>query len=652
MFATKDNLPATAWLPTSRAEMRERDWEQADIIIVSGDAYVDHPSFGSAVIGRLFEDLGLKAAILPQPNWQDDLRDFRKLGAPRLFFAVTSGCMDSMVNHYTANRRRRSDDAYTAGGMAGRRPDYAVSVYGRILKQLYPDTPVIIGGIEASLRRITHYDFWSDSFKPTILAESGADLLVYGMGEKPLSEIVRLLERGVPFARLDTLAQTALLRHRDAIPRCRSWRDEELAGHGQCLHDTQLQAQNFARIEAESNRWQSDIRFLQQVDDRVLVVNPPSPPLSTAELDRSFAYPYTRLPHPRYRGKRVPAFEMIRDSITLHRGCFGGCSVCTISAHQGKFITSRSEASILAELEKLTSRPGFSGTISDLGGPSANMYRLQGKNLDLCRDCAKPSCLHPRVCPNLDTRHRPLIELYRKVADHPAVNHVFIGSGLRYDLFLHPTDDPALAADHDAYFEELVTRHVSGRLKVAPEHSSEAVLLLMRKPSFAMFRQLKERFDEICRRHGLRQQLIPYMISGHPGCGLQEMAELALETRDMGYRLEQVQLFTPTPMTLASEMFATGIHPHDGTKVASTTGESARQRQHRLLFWYRPEQRKEVRADLVKAGLHDLADKLLPAEPESRHPRKTRGIKKKHTKPGPKGKTTSRHQRAGRRRSR
>ncbi|ORJ57116.1 YgiQ family radical SAM protein [Geothermobacter hydrogeniphilus] len=601
------DIPLDAWLPTSRAEMRARDWQQADVIIVSGDAYVDHPSFGGAVIGRLLEDLGLKVAVLPQPNWRDDLRDFRKLGAPRLFFAVTAGCMDSMVNHYTASRRRRADDAYTAGGRSGMRPDYAVSVYSRILKRLYPETPVVIGGIEASLRRVTHYDYWSDSFKPTILADSGADLLVYGMGEKPLTEIVRLLQRGVPFERLDTLEQTALLRPVESLPRCRKWRDEELASHESCLKNKKLQAKNFARIETESNRLQSRVRFLQRVNEKMLVINPPAALLDEKELDRSFALPYTRLPHPRYRGKTIPAFEMIKDSITLHRGCFGGCSFCTISAHQGKFITSRSESSILAELEQLTARPGFCGTLSDLGGPSANMYRMQGKNLDQCRHCARPSCLHPAVCANLDTRHRPLINLYRKVSGHPAVRHVHIGSGLRYDLFMHPTDDKELAADHAEYLEELVTRHVSGRLKVAPEHASDKILALMRKPSFAMFRELKRRFEQICREHNLNQQLIPYLISGHPGCGLEEMAELALKTRELGYRVEQVQLFTPTPMTLAAEMYATGIDPHSGRPIACATTDHLREEQHRLLFWYRPEELPKIVRSLHAAGLPCLA---------------------------------------------
>lgn len=605
------NIPLDSWLPTSRDEMQSRGWDQADVIIVSGDAYVDHPSFGTAVIGRLLEKLGLKVAVLPQPNWQDDLRDFRKLGAPGLFFAVTAGCMDSMVNHYTAGKRKRTDDAYTAGNRAGQRPDYAVTVYSRILKQLYPNSPVVIGGIEASLRRLTHYDYWSDSFKPSVLVESGADLLVYGMGETPLSEIARLLQRGVPFTKLDTIAQTALLRDKQRLPRCKNWQDVTLHSHEQCCTDKTKQAENFAKIETESNLWCSTTRFLQPIHNQLLIINPPAALLDVKELDEVFELPYTRLPHPRYRKKgEIPAYEMIKNSLTIHRGCFGGCSFCTISAHQGKFITSRSEASILREVDLVTSLPGFSGTISDLGGPSANMYRMAGKELAQCQQCRRPSCTHPATCPNLDTRHRPLLDLYKKVGEHPLINHLFISSGLRYDLFLQATDDEELAKDHNEYLEELVSRHVSGRLKVAPEHASDPVLMLMRKPSFDLFVELKKRFDEICLRHGLNQQLIPYMISGHPGSGFEEMVELAERTREMGYTLEQVQLFTPTPMTLATEIFATGIDPHSSRTIKSATSDTDRKDQHRLLFWYQPENRQQVIKSLHQAGLHQLARKF------------------------------------------
>ncbi len=617
------DIPLNAWLPTSRDEMASRGWEQADIIVVTGDAYVDHPAFGTAIVGRLLASLGLRVAILPQPNWQDDLRDFRKLGQPRLFFAVTAGCMDSMVNHYTAHRRRRSDDAYTPGGRAGRRPDRAVTVYSRLLKRLYPETPVVIGGIEASLRRITHYDFWSDGLRPTILAESGADLLIYGMGEQPLTRLVRLLERGVPFGRIDTLPQTAILRPTDRIPRCRNWQDIALHAHEDCLRDTGRQAENFARIEQESNLWQSQTRFLQPVGDRVLVHNPPEPPPTQAELDRIYDLPFTRFPHPRYRGRgAIPAFEAVKHSVTIHRGCFGGCSFCTISAHQGKFIASRSPASILREIERLTATPGFAGTITDLGGPSANMYGMGGKDPKICRRCRRPSCLYPDVCANLDTRHRPLLELYRAVEQVPKVRQLQIGSGLRYDLFLHPTDDKELAADHRDYFERLVTRHVSGRLKVAPEHSVDRVLQVMRKPGFDLFLQLKRRFEALCREKNLNLQLVPYLISGHPGCGIEEMAELALTLKRLGYRLEQVQLFTPTPMTLATEMFATGLDPHSGRPVKLARDDRDRRRQHRLFFWYRPDDREAIRRTLRQAGLEQDARRLLgPAKGGGRRPK-------------------------------
>lgn len=629
------DIPLDRWLPTSRDEMQSRGWDRADVIIVSGDAYVDHPSFGTAVIGRLLESLGLMVAVLPQPNWRDDLRDFHKLGEPGLFFAVTAGCMDSLVNHYTAAKRRRSDDAYTAGGRAGQRPDYAVTVYSNILKKLFPGTPVIVGGIEASLRRLTHYDFWSDSFKPGILSESGADLLVYGMGEKPLTEIVRLLQRGVPFAKLDTVAQTALLRNRDDVPRQKNWQDQLLHAHEVCCQDKTCQAENFARVETESNLWSSTTRFLQPIKHQMLIINPPAASLDTDELDRVFELPYTRLPHPRYRKKgEIPAYEMIKNSLTIHRGCFGGCSFCTISAHQGKFITSRSERSILREIDLVTDLPGFTGTISDLGGPSANMYRMAGKVLEQCQRCQRPSCLHPAICPNLDTRHRPLLDLYQQVEEHPQVKHLFIGSGLRYDLFLQPTTDEELAKDHDDYLEALISRHVSGRLKVAPEHSSASVLMLMRKPSFDLFVELKRRFDEICRRRGLQQQLIPYLISGHPGSGLAEMAELAERTREMGYTLEQVQLFTPTPMTLATEIFATGLDPHSGQAIDSAVSDEARKDQHRLLFWYQPEKRQQVISSLRRAGLHQLATRFERNDNRPAHDKKLCGRAGQARRPG------------------
>ena len=547
------------------------------MILFSGDAYVDHPSFGAAVIGRLLEAEGLRVAIVPQPNWRDDLRDFRKLGKPRLFFGVSAGSMDSMVNHYTANKRLRSDDAYTPGGKAGFRPDYAVTVYTRILKRLFPDTPVVIGGIEASLRRAAHYDYWSDSLKPSVLVDSGADLLTYGMGERVVLDIARAMHNGYNLNLLRKLRQVAFLaddRYVDSLG------DEALRLHGfeKCLKDRRAFGENFVRIETESNRMEART-LVEPVGDRFVVINPPYPKLSEQELDHSFGLPYTRLPHPRYNGKGdIPAYEMIKFSVNLHRGCFGGCSFCTISAHQGKFVSSRSEESVLDEVRKLTRMPGFKGYISDLGGPSANMYRMGGRNEALCRKCSRPSCIYPSLCRNLNNDHRPLMELYRKVDRLAGVKKSFIGSGIRYDLFGDNNRD---------YLREVVVNHVSGRLKVAPEHTEDGVLRLMRKPSFALFRDLNERFQKICRDEGLNYQLIPYFISSHPGCTERDMRNLAAETRRLHFRLEQVQDLTPTPMTLSSVMFYTGENPYTDEKVYVARSQDEKRRQKSYFFGWK-----------------------------------------------------------------
>ena len=567
----------TDWLPTSVKEVRARGWDELDVILFSGDAYVDHPSFGAAVIGRLLEAEGLRVAIVPQPNWRDDLRDFRKLGKPRLFFGVSAGSMDSMVNHYTANKRLRSDDAYTPGGKAGFRPDYAVTVYTRILKRLFPDTPVVIGGIEASLRRAAHYDYWSDSLKPSVLVDSGADLLTYGMGERVVLDIARAMHNGYNLNLLRKLRQVAFLaddRYVDSLG------DEALRLHGfeKCLKDRRAFGENFVRIETVSNRMEART-LVEPVGDRFVVINPPYPKLSEQELDHSFGLPYTRLPHPRYNGKGdIPAYEMIKFSVNLHRGCFGGCSFCTISAHQGKFVSSRSEESVLDEVRKLTRMPGFKGYISDLGGPSANMYRMGGRNEALCRKCSRPSCIYPSLCRNLNNDHRPLMELYRKVDRLAGVKKSFIGSGIRYDLFGDNNRD---------YLREVVVNHVSGRLKVAPEHTEDGVLRLMRKPSFTLFRDLNERFQKICRDEGLNYQLIPYFISSHPGCTERDMRNLAAETRRLHFRLEQVQDLTPTPMTLSSVMFYTGENPYTDEKVYVARSQDEKRRQKSYFFGWK-----------------------------------------------------------------
>jgi uncharacterized radical SAM protein YgiQ len=602
------------WLPTTREEMDARGWDAVDVIIVSGDAYVDHPAFGTAVIGRLIEREGLRVAILSQPNWRDDLRDFRKFGPPRLFFGVTAGSMDSMVNKYTAAKKLRSEDAYTPDGAHGFRPDYATTAYSRILKRLYPETPVMIGGIEASLRRVTHYDYWSDTLMPGILADSGADLLVYGMGELPLLQAVRLLKVGVPFSSLTTIAQTAVLLPEDeAAPKNRHWEDFELHAHEECMRDRELYARNFKDIETESNRVQAR-RLIQRVGPRNLVVNPPYPTMTEAQIDSSFDLPYTRLPHPKYRKRGpIPAYEMIKHSVNMHRGCFGGCSFCTISAHQGKFVASRSKASILREVESIKQMPDFRGTISDLGGPSANMYQMKGKEQWICDECVRPSCIWPDVCRNLDTDHTPLLEIYEAVRNTEGVKHAYVASGIRYDLFLHDKGvTPEVQASHERYIEELAAHHVPGRLKVAPEHTSDHVLRVMRKPSFEFFHRFKEKFERAAAKAGKGKiPVVPYFISSHPGSRPEDMAELALKTKDLGYRLEQVQDFTPTPMTVATEIYATGVHPYDGKAVSVARTPEEKQEQRNFFFWYKPEMKAVLRRSLRRLGLGEVARRLL-----------------------------------------
>lgn len=603
--------PLTDWLPITLKEVQKRGWEELDVILISGDAYVDHPAFGPAVIGRLLEQNGYRVAIIPQPNWQDDLRDFKKFGKPRLFFGVTSGCMDSMVNHYTANKRKRSTDAYTPGGGAGFRPDYATIKYTQILKKLYPEVPVVIGGIEASLRRVTHYDYWEDRLFPTILEDSGADMLVYGMGEQPLKELMKMLEKGIPISSLRTIPQTGILVDEgEKMPKNKNWEDVEIASHEVCLKDKLKFAANFKIIEQESNKAKAR-RILQKVGKKTLVINPPYPPMTENEIDGSFDLPFTRLPHPKYKKRGViPAFEMIKFSINMHRGCFGGCSFCTISAHQGKFIASRSQESIMKEVDAVTKMPDFKGYISDLGGPSANMYQMKGKVQEICDRCVSPSCIHPTVCHNLDTSHTPLTEIYKKAAAHPDVKKAFVGSGIRYDL-LTKTYNKKGDESLDEYMEQLVTNHISGRLKVAPEHTSDDTLKVMRKPSFKHFHEFKKKYDEINKKNNLDQPLIPYFISSHPGCEEQDMANLACETKDMGFKLEQVQDFTPTPMTVATVIYYTGVHPYTLRPVFTAKTREEKKNQHLFFFWYKPENQRIIREKLSRIGRKDMVEKLL-----------------------------------------
>ena len=563
------------FLPTTVKEMRQLGWDYVDIVLFSGDAYIDHPSFGTAVVSRLFEDEGLRVAVVPQPNWRDDLRDFKKFGTPRLCFCVTAGVMDSMVNHYTANKRIRSNDAYTAGGAAGFRPDYAVTTYTQILKKLFPSTPVLIGGIEASLRRFTHYDYWQDALKPSILVESGADFLLYGMGERVIREVARAMRNGYNAKLLRGLKQVGFLADKKCVDALPSEKTIMLHSFEQCCKDKRAFGENFTKEEVESNRLESENILIERTGNDYVVINPMHSALSSEELDSAFDLPYMRAPHPRYKGRGdIPAWEMIKHSVNIHRGCFGGCSFCTISAHQGKFISSRSEASIMREVEAVTKMADFHGTITDIGGPSANMYGLGGKNKALCAKCLRPSCLHPKMCPNLNNDHRPLLDLYKKIRTFKGVKHAYIGSGIRYDLF-----------DNSNYLSEVVLHHTSGRLKVAPEHTEDGVLKLMRKPSFTLFEELNRNFNKICRENGLRYQLIPYFISSHPGCREADMR--ALSQRVLGklnFTLEQVQDLTPTPMTLSSVMFYTGENPYTGEKVYVARSQEDKRKQKQYFF--------------------------------------------------------------------
>ncbi len=634
----------TDFLPTTKKELELRGWDYVDVILFSGDAYVDHPSFGAAVIGRVLEAAGYRVAIVPQPDWHGDFRDFRKLGRPRLFFGISPGCMDSMVNKYTAARRLRSEDAYSPDGRHDMRPEYPTVVYTRILKQLFPDVPVVLGGIEASLRRLTHYDYWQDKLRPCILCDSGADIISYGMGEKTIVQIAKLLAGGSRIQDIRDVPQTVYLARRDDIPGGISDSDIVLHSHETCLQDKRAQAENFRHIEEQSNMIHAS-RLLQPFADAptadgdlVVVVNPPYPPMTTEELDASFDLPYTRQPHPKYKGKRIPAYEMIRHSVNLHRGCFGGCAFCTISAHQGKFVVCRSKESILREVEQVTRMPDFKGYLSDLGGPSANMYGMAGRNRTVCEKCRRPSCIHPKICPNLDTDHSQLLDIYRSVDRMPGIKKSFIGSGVRYDLLLHKSQDEhtnQVAAD---YIRELITHHVSGRLKVAPEHTSDGVLMLMRKPPFQQFQQFKRIFDRINREEGLRQQIIPYFISSHPGCHEEDMAELAILTKQLDFQLEQIQDFTPTPMTVSTETWYTGYDPYTLKPVFSAKTPHEKQAQRQYFFWYKPEERRQLEQSLRRIGRADLIAQLfngpLKHSPHANHRAEPRREKPQEEKRG------------------
>ena len=595
----------TDFLPTTKKELELRGWDELDVILFSADAYVDHPSFGAAVIGRTLEAAGYRVAIVPQPDWHGDFRDFKKLGRPRLFFGISPGCMDSMVNKYTANRRLRSEDAYSPDGRHDLRPEYPTIVYTKILKQLYPDVPVILGGIEASLRRLTHYDYWQDKLRPCILCDSGADMITYGMGEKPTLELARRLAEGERIQDVRDLPQSVYLAS-DIQP---TVDDIVLHSHEECQRNKRSQAENFRHIEEQSNMIHAK-RLIQPISTTCVIVNPPYPPMTTEELDASFDLPYTRQPHPKYKGKRIPAYDMIKHSVNIHRGCFGGCAFCTISAHQGKFIACRSKESILKEVKQVIEMPDFKGYLSDLGGPSANMYGMHGRNLNACEKCKRPSCIHPQICPNLNTDHSKLLEIYHAVDALPGIKRSFIGSGVRYDLLLYKSKDETANRAAEEYTHELITRHVSGRLKVAPEHTSDRVLHLMRKPSFQQFYAFKRIFDRINREENLHQQIIPYFISSHPGCQEEDMAELAVITKGLDFHLEQVQDFTPTPMTIATETWYTGYDPYTLEPVFSAKSPKEKLAQRQYFFWYKPEERRNIEQSLRRIGRPDLIKRL------------------------------------------
>ena len=609
----------TDFLPTTKKEVELRGWEQLDVILFSGDAYIDHPAFGAAVIGRTLEAAGYKVAIVPQPDWHGDFRDFKKLGRPRLYFGISPGAMDSMVNKYTANRRLRSEDAYSPDGRHDLRPEYPSIVYANILKQLYPDVPIILGGIEASLRRLTHYDYWKDCLRKCILCDARADMIIYGMGEKQVVSIAKELENGVNIKDLKYIPQTVFLCKETEIPDGIKEDDIVLHSHESCLHNKKYQAENFKHIEEESNKKHAQ-RILQAVDNVYAVVNPPYPTMTTEEVDAAYDLPYTREPHPKYRGKTIPAYEMIKHSVNIHRGCFGGCAFCTISAHQGKFISCRSKESILKEVKKVIEMPDFKGYLSDLGGPSANMYGMAGKNQKACEHCKRPSCVNPEICPNLETDHTKLLEIYHAVDNLPGIKKSFIGSGVRYDLLLHKSKDEKSNEAARQYTRELITRHVSGRLKVAPEHTSDRVLKLMRKPSFQQFYAFKKIFDRINREENMRQQIIPYFISSHPGCQEEDMAELAVLTKDLDFHLEQVQDFTPTPMTVSTEAWYTGYDPYTLEPIFSAKTPKEKLAQRQFFFWYKPETRRDIERELKRIGRSDLIAKLYNNIPKH-HPR-------------------------------
>lgn len=580
-------------LPTTLEEARGRGWHELDIVFVTGDAYIDHPAFGVPLLARWLEQHGFRVGIIAQPDWRTK-EPFTALGRPRLFFAVSAGAMDSMVAHYTPQKKLRHDDAYTPGGRHGARPNRACIVYTSRLKEAYREVPVVLGGIEASLRRLAHYDFWEDKVRRSILLDAKADLVIYGMGERPLLELAVRLRSG------ESLSAIHDLRGSCRVERAAPENARLLPGFADVADDKQAFVRAHRLSEQEQNPYCARV-VAQLHGDRAVVCQPPALPLTSDELDAIYGLPFTLEPHPAYR-EAIPAFEQIRFSITTHRGCFGGCSFCAIAQHQGKFIQSRSPASIKQEVTRLSQKGWFKGQISDLGGPTANMYGVSCGARDNGANCRRPSCLHPAICPNLRCHDRQAVELLQQVSKLPGVRQVVVSSGVRHDLLER----------QPAYFEELVRRHVGGLLKVAPEHLSAQVTGLMRKPDGAVFERFLTRFREVSRQVGKRQAVVPYLMAGHPGTSLESMVELAITLHRLNLQVEQVQEFTPTPGTAASCMYYTGIDPDSGAAVMVPRSDRERRLQKSLLLLHIPEERARVRKLLTEMGRRDLLQRLEP----------------------------------------
>ncbi len=599
-------MAPAAFLPTTPDEVRARGWDAVDVVFVTGDAYVDHPSFAMAILGRVLEAAGFRVAILPQPDWRS-AEAWRALGRPRLFYAVSAGTMDSMITHHPANRKRRNDDAYSPGGRIGLRPDRPTPVYAQRCREAFPGVPVVIGGIEASLRRIAHYDYWSDSVRPSILVPSKADLLAFGKGEATIVAIAKRLRAGESVESLRDLRGVAyLLGAKDEVP-ARPGGTLELPSFEEVSRDKVAFARMTHDFHRETNPFNAK-RLTQRHGDRLLVVNPPCLPVSEAEMDAIYDLPYARRPHPRY-AEPIPAHTMIKDSVQVMRGCFGGCTFCSITMHEGRIVQNRSRRSILAEVERIAAEPGFKGTISDIGGPTANMYKMRCTRPDVEAVCRRPSCIHPTVCKMLGTDHGPTIDLLRGARAVPGVERVNVASGIRMDL----------ANLDDRYVEEMAAHHVGGHLKVAPEHVSDRVLGLMRKPSRGSFETFAKKFERASAKAGKEQYLVPYFIASHPGSGVREMIELAVFLKRRGYRPRQVQDFIPAPMDVATCMYHTGLDPTTMKPVETVTKMRDRRTQRALMQFFEPRNWFLVREALVKAGRRDLIGSgpecLIPATP-------------------------------------